>query len=155
MCDLTYFDVNCSSDCNTPRHTATHTTHCNTLQHAAPRCNTLQHAVTCCTTLQHIATHCNTLQHTATHCNTLQQPGQVSMDKFECHTTVFTPCCLLLSCNDTVQHATTRRNTLQYSSARYTTLQHVCCLLSCNQTLQHALPLCSTLQHNVLPVAKL
>jgi len=34
------------------QHTATHVTHCNTLQHTA--------------------THCNTLQHTATHCSTLQ-----------------------------------------------------------------------------------
>jgi len=58
-----------------------HTTHCNTLQHAATHCNTLQHAATHCSTvccrtylqhyntLQHTATHCNTLQHTATHCS--------------------------------------------------------------------------------------
>jgi len=39
---------------------ATHSTHCNTLQHAATRCNTLQHTAKNCNTLQHTATHCNT-----------------------------------------------------------------------------------------------
>jgi len=84
--------------------TATHWTHCNTLQHTdetlywlcwawtdarlsqspvfgglsailpGKLCDTLQHTTTHCNTLQHTATHCNTLQHTATHCNTLQHP---------------------------------------------------------------------------------
>ena len=42
------------------QYTATHSTHCNTLQHNATHCNTLQHT----------ATHCNTLQHTEgrSHC---------------------------------------------------------------------------------------
>ena len=75
-------------------HTATHWTHCNTLQHNATQCNSLQLAAThyrmhatsahngdrqshiCiathCNTLQHAAIHYNTLQHTAPHCNPLQ-----------------------------------------------------------------------------------
>ena len=58
--------------CNARQQTATHATHCNTLQHTATHCNTLQHTAAHCNTLQHTATHCNTLQHTATHCSTLR-----------------------------------------------------------------------------------
>jgi len=83
-----------TTPCNTYpplQHTATHATHCNTLQHTATHCSTLQHTATHCNTLQHIATHCNTLQHTSTHCNTLQ------------HTATH--------CN-TLQHTATHCNTL-------------------------------------------
>ena len=75
------------------KHTATHVTHCNTLQHTATHpesqelcgiescanqkntlrhtAHTLQHTATHRITLQRTATHCNTLQHRAKHCNTL------------------------------------------------------------------------------------
>ena len=68
----------------TLQRTATHSTHCNTLQHTTTHYNTLQHTGptlhynTLCdhflpfTTLQHTATRCNALQRAATHCNTLQ-----------------------------------------------------------------------------------
>jgi len=68
----------------------THSTRCNTLQHAATRCNTLQHPApakglfhvyhTCrfytnthCNRLQQTATDCNRLQQTATDCNRLHR----------------------------------------------------------------------------------
>ena len=80
-----------ATKCNTlqhslVQHTATHTTHCNTLntlQHSAgirrpaTHCNTRQHTATHGNTRQHTAAHCCTRQHTATHCNSLQHTAKL------------------------------------------------------------------------------
>ena len=59
---LQHVCLDCTSNTRqtTQQHTATHTTHCNTLQHTATHCNTLQHTSTQCITPQHATTHCNT-----------------------------------------------------------------------------------------------
>ena len=68
-------------------HTATHSAHCNTLQHTATHCNTLQHT----------ATHCNTLQHVCINRATGTCHLQVSLSLTHTHTLAHTHMSLLLS----------------------------------------------------------
>jgi len=117
-------DTPFSQHCNTLQHNAAH---CNNTMHhhtVTPHCNTCRHDQYAHTAVQRIphslntATQCNTLKHTATtHC--ISRTATVR-------------------CNDTLQHAATRYNTLQQRTA----------ITHCNCTLQlHTATHCNMLQH--------
>jgi len=142
-------------------HTATHCTHCKTLQHTD--------SVSTCWMDGSWRIH--TLQHTGTYCNTLQHTESVSKCRMDglCHTHILsflsffltkssalhmmrTALCLhrTPSVVPRVQHTSTLCNTLQHAATRCNTLQHTA--THCN-TLQHTATHCNTLQRTPFGVS--
>jgi len=108
--------------------------HGTTLHHTAPRCcsNTLQHTLQRCHGWMRLGS-IGGRAHTATHCNTLQYTAR---------------CNALYSTLYTLQHTSTRCNTLLHTATHCNTLQHTA--IHCN-TLQHAATHCNTLPHSAAP----
>jgi len=144
-----------ATHCNALRFAPTHATHCHTLLHTAKyyrRKLLVQHIAVCyiathCNTLQHMAPRCDTLQHTAAHCHTLPHTTGAS---YSCNTLQRTE--HTATHYASLRHSATHCHTMQHTatSATHCTLPHTtgtCYPCNTSQHTEHTATHCASLRH--------